>query len=274
MEEIVDQKGQLASSRIIAAPRTLSLADYDPDDTSGMTHDEVTASMPRLEERIQRLQDLLYGAARQAVLVVLQGMDTSGKDGTIKHVMRVVNPTGCQVWDFKQPTPEELAHDFLWRVHKLTPAKGVLGIFNRSHYEDVLVARVHQLVPPAVWEQRYEQINDFERMLAYNGTQILKFFLHISKVEQKQRLLDREKEVDKAWKLSLGDWEERAYWDAYQQTYAARWAAAGRCGRLGMSCRPTTSGTATTPSRAQSWSAWSPWPSPGLTSWSSGGGKR
>jgi PPK2 family polyphosphate:nucleotide phosphotransferase len=221
------QTGEAVSSRIIDAPRTVTLADYDPSDTGGITHGEAKAQLPALEERIRRLQDLLYGAARQAVLIILQGMDTSGKDGTVRHVMSLVNPTSCQVWDFKQPTPVELTHDFLWRVHKLTPAKGVLAIFNRSHYEDVLVVRVHHLVPQAVWEQRYAQINNFERMLTQNGTVILKFFLHISKDEQKQRLLDREKDVDKAWKLSLGDWEERAYWDAYQQAYAD---VLGRCG--------------------------------------------
>jgi PPK2 family polyphosphate:nucleotide phosphotransferase len=182
--------------------------------------------MQGLEARLARQQELLYGAAEHAVLIVLQGMDTSGKDGTIKHVMHSVNPAGCQVSYFKQPTAEELAHDFLWRVHQRTPGKGLLGIFNRSHYEDVLVVRVHQLVPPEVWKQRYEQINDFERTLMHNGTILLKFFLHISKEEQEQRLLAREKDPEKSWKLSVGDWQEREYWDAYQKAYED---ALGRC---------------------------------------------
>jgi PPK2 family polyphosphate:nucleotide phosphotransferase len=154
-------------------------------------------------------------------------MDTSGKDGTVKHVMATLNPMGCQAWGFKQPTAEELAHDFLWRVHKRAPPKGVLGIFNRSHYEDVLVVRVHRLVPREVWRGRYERINNFERMLTQEGTVILKFFLHISKDEQKRRLLAREQDPDTAWKLSLADWEERAYWDAYQEAYED---ALGKCG--------------------------------------------
>jgi PPK2 family polyphosphate:nucleotide phosphotransferase len=155
-------------------------------------------------------------------------MDTSGKDGAIRNVLLNVNPQGCRVESFKVPTEEELAHDFLWRVHKVAPRKGMLGVFNRSHYEDVLVVRVHKLVPEQVWKARYEQINAFERLLADNGTIILKFFLHISKQEQEQRLLDREKEVDKAWKLAAGDWRERAYWDDYQKAYED---ALTRCNR-------------------------------------------
>jgi len=212
---------------VIGSPRKVALADHDPADTGGLSRADAEAAMPGLEDRLRAIQDLLYGAAHRAVLVILQGMDTSGKDGTVKHVMAQVNPTGCQVWDFKRPSAEELAHDFLWRVHRLTPPKGVLGIFNRSHYEDVLVVRVHELVPREVWRGRYGQINDFERILARNGTVILKFFLHISKDEQKRRLLDREREADTAWKLSLGDWEERAYWDAYREAYED---ALGKCG--------------------------------------------
>jgi PPK2 family polyphosphate:nucleotide phosphotransferase len=204
---------------IIQTPRKVSLADFDPADTGGLNKDRTMEEMQGLEARLARQQELLYGAAQQAVLIVLQGMDTSGKDGTIKHVMRSVNPAGCQVSYFKQPTAEELAHDFLWRIHQRTPGKGLLGIFNRSHYEDVLVVRVHQLVPREEWKQRYEQINDFERILVHNGTILLKFFLHISKGEQEQRLLAREKEPEKSWKLSVGDWQEREYWDDYQRAY-------------------------------------------------------
>jgi PPK2 family polyphosphate:nucleotide phosphotransferase len=147
-------------------------------------------------------------------------MDTSGKDGTIRHVFSRVNPQGCYVHSFKEPTEEDLAHDFLWRVHKYTPGKGSIGIFNRSHYEDVLVARVQNLVPKAVWQPRYQEINNFEELLAHSSTIILKFFLHISFDEQAQRLEARKKDRDKAWKLSASDWETRKHWDAYQEAYA------------------------------------------------------
>jgi len=221
-----EQASEQEALGIVATPQQVSLARYDPADTGGISRDEAEARLPQLEERLRRLQDALYGAARQAVLIVLQGMDTSGKDGTIKHVMATVNPASCSVSSFKQPSAEELAHDFLWRIHTRAPAKGVIGIFNRSHYEDVLVVRIHNLVPADVWEQRYAQINAFEQMLAQNGTILLKFFLHISKDEQKQRLLAREQDPRDWWKLSLDDWQERAYWDAYQQAYED---ALGRC---------------------------------------------
>ncbi len=161
----------------------------------------------------------MAAAQHHSLLMILQGMDTSGKDGTIRHVFSHVNPQGCNVHSFKEPTQEELLHDFLWRVHKVTPARGVMGIFNRSHYEDVLVVRVHNLVPEKVWRHRYDQINHFEKLLADSNTIILKFFLHISKEEQEQRLLARERDKDKAWKIAASDWAERKYWDAYQQAY-------------------------------------------------------
>ncbi len=214
-------------SRIIDSPRNVDLSDYDPDDTDGVKHKEADALQAKLEAKLQRQQELLYGAGKQSVLVVLQGMDTAGKDGTIKHVMNGVNPAGCHVWNFKVPTPEELAHDFLWRVHQRTPANGMMAIFNRSHYEDVLVVRVHNLVPKEVWHERYDLINNFEHLLAHNNTIIFKFFLHISKDEQRQRLLAREDDADKAWKLSVADWQERKYWDDYQAAYAD---ALGKCG--------------------------------------------
>jgi PPK2 family polyphosphate:nucleotide phosphotransferase len=154
-------------------------------------------------------------------------MDTSGKDGTIKHVMSAINPIGCHVWSFKVPTSEELAHDFLWRIHRRTPARGMMAIFNRSHYEDVLVARVHKLVPRGVWQTRYDEINAFEQTLTNSGVILLKFFLYVSKDEQKQRLLAREQDSTKAWKLSVGDWQERAYWDDYTAAYEDTLA---RCG--------------------------------------------
>jgi PPK2 family polyphosphate:nucleotide phosphotransferase len=212
---------------IIDSPRTISLADYDPDDSGSMNKQEVESQLlPELRLSSEQLQELLYGAQQHAVIVVLQGMDTSGKDGTIKHVMSGLNPTGCHVWSFKAPSDEERNHDFLWRVHRRTPERGMISIFNRSHYEDVLVARVHNLVPHEVWKKRYDQINDFERLLTENGVLLLKFFLHISKDEQKKRLLDREKDEEKAWKLSAADWKEREYWDAYVKAYEE---ALGRC---------------------------------------------
>jgi len=213
---------------IIDSPRTISLADYDPDDVGGMKKLEVEGQLlPQLAQAREQLQELLYGAQQHAVIIVLQGMDTSGKDGTIKHVMSGINPAGCHVWSFKVPSDEERNHDFLWRIHRRTPERGMISIFNRSHYEDVLVARVHQLVPREVWKKRYQQINEFEQQLAENGVLLLKFFLHISKDEQEKRLYEREQDQTKAWKLAVGDWKEREHWDAYVQAYEE---ALGRCG--------------------------------------------
>ena len=198
----------------------VKLKDYDPDYTHGdLNRDDADKELQKLGEEISKLQELLAAAHHQSMLIILQGMDTSGKDGTIRHVFSRVNPQGCYVHSFKEPTPEDLAHDFLWRIHKNTPGKGSIGIFNRSQYEDVLVARVQQLVPKSVWSARYKEINDFERLLTNNNTIILKFFLHISFDEQAQRLLAREQDKDKAWKLSASDWETRKYWSDYQQAY-------------------------------------------------------
>jgi PPK2 family polyphosphate:nucleotide phosphotransferase len=198
----------------------VNLKDYDPNYTDKhVDPDDAKQEMADLGEELRNLQELLAAAQHHSLLIVLQGMDTSGKDGTIRHVFSHVNPQGCYVHSFKEPTPEELAHDFLWRVHKVTPDRGVMGIFNRSHYEDVLVARVHKLVPEKVWNQRYAEINHFEQLLANSKTIILKFFLYISSDEQERRLLAREQDKDKAWKLSPADWAERKYWDAYQEAY-------------------------------------------------------
>lgn len=172
-----------------------------------------------LSHELGELQELCYAAGTVSVLVVLQGMDTSGKDGTIRKVFDAMNPQGVSVASFKVPTALELAHDFLWRVHLQTPAQGMVAIFNRSHYEGVLVERVKSLVPEAVWSRRYDQINDFERLLTASDTVLLKFFLYISKEEQKERLLKREEDPTKAWKLSAGDWIERRSWDAYIAAY-------------------------------------------------------
>jgi PPK2 family polyphosphate:nucleotide phosphotransferase len=197
----------------------VKLKDYDPNDTMHVNHASIDQDLQDLSKELGDLQELLAAAQHHSLLIVLQGMDTSGKDGTIRHVFSHINPQGCFVHSFKAPTPEELAHDFLWRIHKTTPSKGFMGIFNRSQYEDVLVVRVHNLVPENVWSQRYDEINHFEQLLANSRTIILKFFLHISSDEQERRLLDREKDKDKAWKLSASDWAERRYWDAYQEAY-------------------------------------------------------
>lgn len=198
----------------------VKLQDYDPGHTHGHEDkSEAEEELKKLSDELSDLQELLAAAQQHSVLIVLQGMDTSGKDGTIRHVLSHVNPQGCDVHSFKEPTQEELAHDFLWRIHRVTPGRGTMGIFNRSQYEDVLVARVHKLVPEDVWEKRYKEINHFEHLLARSNTIILKFFLHISFEEQKQRLLAREQDKDKAWKLSAADWAERQYWNDYQEAY-------------------------------------------------------
>jgi PPK2 family polyphosphate:nucleotide phosphotransferase len=181
--------------------------------------EEAVAKVKKLGARIDELQDALYAERRRALLVVLQGRDTSGKDGTIRKVFGQLEPLGLAVTSFKPPTPLELAHDYLWRVHQAVPPTGFVGVFNRSHYEDVLVVRVHQLVPESVWRARYEQINQFERILSENGVAILKFFLHISRDEQRERLLARLEDPRKYWKFSSGDLGERERWDDYTAAY-------------------------------------------------------
>jgi PPK2 family polyphosphate:nucleotide phosphotransferase len=170
-------------------------------------------------ERISELQRVLYADARYAVLIVLQGRDASGKDGTIRRVFTAVNPQGCEVASFKAPTDLEQRHDFLWRVHQQVPARGMIGIFNRSHYEDIIVPRVHELVPKKVWSRRYDQINDFERMLCENNVVILKFFLHVSRDEQKKRLEERLTDEKKNWKFRVGDLDDRERWDEFTKAY-------------------------------------------------------
>ncbi len=205
----------------------LKLGDFNPSETG---KGDQASSAPKLEalgEELAGLQAQLYAAQTHSVLLVLQGLDTSGKDGTIAHVMSHINPQGCDVASFKVPTPLEQAHDFLWRVHPHAPARGMMTIFNRSHYEDVLVTRVHNMISKDVWEARYAQINNFETLLAGSKTIILKFFLHISKDEQKARLLAREQDPEKAWKLSTGDWEERQFWDNYTAAYEGALGATG-----------------------------------------------
>jgi len=198
----------------------LALAEVDPAQTGPYKKKkEVLKELETQRRRISELQERLYAENRQGLLVVLQAMDTGGKDGTIKHVFGGVNPQGCRVSSFKAPNPEEANHDFLWRYHKSAPARGRIGIFNRSHYEDVLVVRVKGLVEEGVWRERYALINAFERNLTRNGIAVLKFFLHISKDEQKRRLEARLANPDKRWKFSKNDIKERAFWDDYQAAF-------------------------------------------------------
>ena len=196
------------------------LSDYDPSDLSLMPDkDEAKKEIDKDIERLDELQERLYAENRRALLVILQGMDASGKDGTIKHVMTGLNPRTCTVVSFKVPAGEELAHDFLWRIERAMPRKGYIGAFNRSQYEDVLAARVHKLVPPDVWKERYDQINRFEQLKTELGISILKFFLHISKKEQKKRLEERLATSRKNWKYSPADLKERELWNDYQKAY-------------------------------------------------------
>ena len=175
--------------------------------------------MQKFLARLDDLQGLLYANAKRALLIVLQAMDTGGKDGTIKHVMSGVNPQGCRVASFKVPTPIEASHDFLWRVHQQVPPKGYIGIFNRSHYEDVLVTRVHKMISRKTQEKRFREINDFEQMLDQDGTSVIKFFLHISKDEQRRRLEARAQDPKKHWKFSINDLKERTFWSDYQKAF-------------------------------------------------------
>ena len=200
--------------------KNFKLSDFDPGDT-GKFSEKIDADARTAEDlkKISELHQKLYADRRYAVLIVLQGMDTAGKDGTIKHVFTGVNPQGCRVTSFKKPSEEELAHDFLWRINKALPERGSFGIFNRSHYEDVLIARVHNLVPKKVWSKRYDAINHFEKRLSEEGVIILKFFLYVGKDEQKQRILARIEDPAKRWKFTQNDIEERRYWKKYIQAY-------------------------------------------------------
>ncbi len=199
----------------------LNLNKIDANECSEFTSDKAAAQekMDSLLKDLDQLQELLYAEHKHKILIVLQGMDTSGKDGTIRHVFSGVNPQGVRVASFKEPTPQELAHDYLWRVHQQMPGSGEIVIFNRSHYEDVLVVRVHGIVSLKECRRRYGDINAFEKMLTNEGTLILKFFLHIDKDEQKKRLQDRLDDKDKHWKFNTGDLKERAHWDDYMKAY-------------------------------------------------------
>lgn len=198
----------------------IKLKDIDPNDTGQIKNKrEAKTLLASNIKRMAELQNVLYAEGKHALLIVLQAMDAGGKDGTIRSIMSGVNPQGVRVTSFKKPTEEELAHDFLWRIHKATPPKGMIGIFNRSHYEDVLVVRVHKLVPKKIWQARYAHINNFESLLTDSGVTILKFYLHISKEEQKERFEARLEQPHKRWKFNPADLNERALWDDYMQAF-------------------------------------------------------
>ncbi|OKH23393.1 polyphosphate kinase 2 family protein [Chroogloeocystis siderophila] len=204
----------------VSPDELIRLADINPDACEHYKKKkDVEKELEIQRRRLAVLQERLYAENERSVLIVLQAMDTGGKDGTIKHVFRGINPQGCQVWSFKKPTDEELSHDFLWRYHRRAPRRGMITIFNRSHYEDVLIVRVKDLVSEEVWRQRYRVINEFEQMLTLDNIVVIKFFLHISKDEQRRRLESRLADPDKRWKFSINDVNERKLWDDYQQAY-------------------------------------------------------
>ena len=209
------------TEKLIVKPGTkVRIKSLATDATPGLKgKPDVETLLRKNAEKMAVLQYLMYAENKRSLLVVLQAMDTGGKDGTVRHVMTGLNPTGMVVKSFKVPSAEELDHDYLWRIHQAVPGRGDFGIFNRSHYEDVIVVRVHDLVPRPVWKKRYEQINAFEKHLTENNVTILKFFLHISREEQKRRIEDRMKDPAKRWKLSPTDFKEREYWDDYQEAY-------------------------------------------------------
>lgn len=218
--DLIVKNMELQAKNVVIPGELVNLDDHPPEYTGIYEKKGQTKKrLKKLNKQLLELQGLLYAESQHALLIVLQGMDTCGKDGTIRRVMSGINVQGCDVISFKVPTADELSRDFLWRAHRAVPPKGKIGIFNRSHYGDVLVVRVHNLVPESVWSQRYRQINDFERMLVENGTVVLKFFLHISKDEQKERLESRIEDPTKHWKIAASDIRERAYWDDYMQAY-------------------------------------------------------
>jgi PPK2 family polyphosphate:nucleotide phosphotransferase len=207
--------------RYLIRPHTkVKLSDFDPDETGDFkNNEEAEVILERHRTRLFELQELLYAEDKRSLLVVLQGMDASGKDGTVRHIFTGLNPQGCQVSSFKQPAGEELQHDYLWRVHRRVPARRMIGIFNRSHYEEALVVRVHGNLSKDEVKERFEAFNNLEELLVENQTVILKFFLHISKDEQKKRLQERLDHPQKYWKVSLDDIKERRFWDDYAKAY-------------------------------------------------------
>jgi PPK2 family polyphosphate:nucleotide phosphotransferase len=225
------EAARIADAYRIAKGGKFRLRDWDAGETDEVEgKDEAEKLLARGTEALQELQQKLWAQDRWALMIILQGMDAAGKDGIVSHVMAGVNPQGCDVWSFKQPSAEELDHDYLWRAHQRMPSRGKIGIFNRSYYEEVLVVRVHKKLLAAehapvaakskhLWEQRFEDINAFEKYLAHNGVVVRKFFLHLSKGEQKKRFLGRLDDPQKNWKFSMADIEERGYWKDYQEAY-------------------------------------------------------
>lgn len=211
----------MSYAKLVKPNSDVKLKDINPSKTDDLSKEEAIEKLAKLGAKLRDLQELHFAAGENPLLIVLQGCDTSGKDGTIRNIMQYMNPQSTRVASFKVPTPIELAHDFLWRIHQQTPGKGETVIFNRSHYEDVLVVRVHEFVKKEVWKERYETINEFEESLVDSGTIVLKFFLYISKDEQEKRLIERQGDPTKAWKLSVGDWKEREFWDSYIEAYEA-----------------------------------------------------
>jgi PPK2 family polyphosphate:nucleotide phosphotransferase len=197
----------------------IKLSRIDANQTCGITKEKALARFCELCEKVAELQQILYAEHQRSLLLIFQAMDTGGKDGAVKSLCGGLNPAGLEVRSFKAPSQVELEHDFLWRAHKATPGKGMIGVWNRSHYEDVLIVRVHKLVPKKVWKARYDQINRFEEILSENGTTIVKFMLHISKDEKKKRLQARLDRPDKWWKFNPNDIKERVFWNDYQQAY-------------------------------------------------------
>jgi PPK2 family polyphosphate:nucleotide phosphotransferase len=230
-DKLIEEASRLAAPYCITDGVKFRLKDYDPADTNGVkSKRHAQTILDRRVGLLSHMQEKLYAQDRWALLVILQGLDAAGKDGMIKHVMSGVNPQGCSVSAFKAPSDEELNHDYLWRSHKFVPERGKIGIFNRSYYEEVLIVRVHadllkaqklpaRLVTKRIWDERYEDLNAYERYLTRNGVVVRKFFLHLSKKEQKQRLLERLEDPKKSWKFSMADVKERNSWKAYQQVY-------------------------------------------------------
>ena len=199
--------------------KPISLADYDPAATLGWDKEEAKAELEEVKTRIDVLQRRLYAEEKRSLLLVLQAMDAAGKDGTIRNILAGLNPAGIEVSSFRVPGGPETQHDYLWRVHAVTPAKGMIGIFNRSHYEDVLVVRVKQFVPKSVWSRRYDHIKAFEQLLIDEGTTVVKCFLNVSEDEQRERLQERVDDPEKRWKFRMGDLEDRKLWPSYQEAY-------------------------------------------------------
>ena len=210
----------MKTALVVTKPgRKIRLTKIKPGETGGFTREEAEARIEKLREKLLHWQEVFYAEHRRSLLIIFQAMDTGGKDGAVKSLCGGLNPSGLHITSFKAPSADELDHDFLWRIHRATPSKGMIGIWNRSHYEDVLVVRVHKLVEKKVWKQRYDEINRFEKNLSESGTTILKFMLHISKDEQKKRLQARLDDPEKRWKFNPGDIKERALWDDYQGAY-------------------------------------------------------